>query len=124
MGFFHFRKPVDINQRLEAYDAIPDALLLDVRTPVEYSSGHIPLSTNVPVQQIESIRQITAGKNTPIFVYCYSGARSSKAVSMLREMGYTHVENIGGICAYLGRLEYGSKTAANDRIHFRTALQN
>ena len=124
MGFFQFLKPVDINHRLESYDAIPDALLLDVRTPVEYNNGHIPLSWNVPLQQIEDIRHITASKNTPLFVYCHSGARSSKAASMLREMGYTRVENIGGICAYRGRLERGNKAADNGRIHFRTALQN
>ena len=123
MSFFQFLKPADLNHRLEAYDAIPDALLLDVRTPVEYNNGHIPLSRNVPLQQIEDVRHITASKHTPLFVYCHSGARSSKAASMLREMGYTRVENIGGICAYLGSLERGSKMADNGRIHFRTALQ-
>ncbi|MBR4039610.1 MAG: rhodanese-like domain-containing protein [Clostridia bacterium] len=124
MGFFHFFRHADINHRLETYDATPDALLVDVRTPGEYSEGHIPLSRNVPLQQIEDIRHVTACKNTPLFVYCHSGARSGEAASILREMGYTRVENIGGICSYLGRLERGNNTVLSRHTVFRTALQS
>ncbi|MBQ8619677.1 MAG: rhodanese-like domain-containing protein [Clostridia bacterium] len=109
MGIFDFLKRVDINQRLESYDAMPDALLVDVRTPQEYCEGHIPCSRNVPLQSIEDIRHMTARKDVPLFVYCHSGARSCKAACMLREMGYTHVENIGGFCSYLGKIERGNK---------------
>ena len=108
MGFFDFLKPSDINRRLEEYDAAPDAVLLDVRTAQEYMEGHIPCSENVPLQDIDEIHHI-AGKDTPLFVYCHSGARSSEAASRLREMGYTCVMNIGGICSYLGRVERGER---------------
>ena len=39
-----------------------------------------------------------------MFVYCHSGARSGRATSVLREMGYTNVNNIGGIAGYTGRV--------------------
>ena len=109
MGFFDFLRPTDINRRLEEFDAMPEAVLLDVRTPQEYSEGHIPCSENVPLQHIDEIRQKISVKDTPLFVYCHSGARSSEAASMLREMGYTRVMNIGGICSYLGKVERGSE---------------
>ena len=108
MGLFDFLKRADINQRLESYDSMPDALLVDVRTPQEFREGHIPCSCNVPLQRIDDIRHMTARKDVPLFIYCHSGARSSKAACILREMGYTRVENIGGICSYLGRMECGN----------------
>ena len=45
------------------------------------------------------------GKDTPLFVYCHSGARSRQAVDALRRMGYLQVKNIGGISAYTGKVE-------------------
>lgn len=109
MGFFDFLKHADINQLLEEYDNTPQAILLDVRTRQEYNEGHIPCSENLPLQSIDEILRIASRKDTPLFVYCHSGARSSHAASALREMGYTHVKNIGGICSYLGKVERGSE---------------
>lgn len=107
MGFWGFHRHEDINRRLEEYDATPQAVLLDVRTPQEYRAGHIPCSENVPLQQIDSVSSVADRKDTPLFVYCYSGARSSEAASVLRAMGYTRVKDIGGICSYLGAVERG-----------------
>ena len=99
-----FRQP-DINQGVEEYRAVPQAILLDVRTPEEYRGGHIPGSKNLPLQQIEKIESIAEKKETPLFVYCQSGARSRQAVSLLQNMGYVNVNNIGGMAAYRGKAE-------------------
>ena len=48
---------------------------------------------------------VAAEKDTPIFVYCRSGARSAQAVKALAQMGYINVKNIGGIAAYTGKVE-------------------
>lgn len=109
MAIFDFFGRSDINRRLETYDAMPDAQLLDVRTAQEYCEGHIPCSRNIPLQRIDEIRDMIPRKDVPLFVYCRSGSRSSQAAHILREMGYTHVENIGGISAYLGRIERGNR---------------
>ena len=95
----------DINEALCEYDNLPDAVLLDVRTPQEYSEGHIPLSRNIPAYELHRLEEEGVGKEAPIFVYCRSGARSRMAVQMLRRMGYQHAKNIGGIESYLGRIE-------------------
>ncbi len=104
MGFLDIFKPKDINLGIKEYHTVPGAVLLDVRTPQEYKEGHIPGSKNVSLQTISEIESITKKKETPLYVYCHSGARSSRAVSMLQRMGYTNVTNIGGIAAYSGKV--------------------
>ena len=105
MGFFDFFKQPDINRGVEEYRNTPGAVLLDVRTPEEYEDGHIPDSKNVPVQTIDRILSVAENKDTPLYVYCRSGARSRQAVGMLEQMGYTNVSNIGGITDYSGKVE-------------------
>ena len=105
MGFFDFLKGPDISQGVKEYQATPGAVLLDVRTPEEYREGHIPGSRNVPLQAIDSAAAVIKEKDTPIFAYCYSGARRAQAVGVLQRMGYTNVKNIGGIAAYAGKVE-------------------
>ena len=105
MGFFDFFKQSDINQGVKEFAATPGAVLLDVRTPEEYREGHIPGSKNVPLQSLDKVTGLVNNQDTPVFVYCHSGARSRQAVSALRRMGYTNVKNIGGIAAYAGKVE-------------------
>ena len=105
MEWFDFLRGNDINKGIDDYKGISGAILLDVRTPQEYIEGHIPESKNVPLQFIERVENVTNKKDTPIFVYCYSGARSRQAVSMMERMGYTNVRNLGGIAFYTGKVE-------------------
>lgn len=105
MGFFDFFKQSNINQGVEEYKRTAGAVLLDVRTPQEYQEGHIPESKNVPLQQLDNIVSVAKNKDIPLFVYCYSGSRSRQATGMLQRMGYSKVNNIGGIAAYSGKVE-------------------
>lgn len=105
MGFFDFFKQPDINQGVRDYQNTGGAILLDVRTPQEYRDGHIPGSKNVPLQTIDTVASAAENKDVPLFVYCYSGARSRQASGALQAMGYTNVNNIGGIAAYTGKVE-------------------
>lgn len=104
MGLFDFFKQPDINQGVDEYKTVPDAVLVDVRTVQEYREGHIPESRNVPLGQLDKITSVAKNKGTRLFVYCYSGSRSRRAASILRQMGYTNVTNIGGIAAYSGKV--------------------
>ena len=105
MGLFDFLKHTDINQGVAQFRQTSNAMLVDVRTPEEYREGHIPGSINVPLQQIEYIELEVAEKNTPLYVYCRSGARSRQATALLKEIGYEDVHNIGGILDYKGKVE-------------------
>ena len=105
MGIFDFFKQTDINQGIKEFAATPGAVLMDVRTPQEYREGHIPGSKNVPLQELDKVSGVVENKNTPLFVYCYSGSRSRQATGILKQKGYTNVNNIGGIAAYTGKVE-------------------
>ena len=105
MTFFDFFRQPDINQGVKEFSRQKDAVLLDVRTPQEYRDGRIPGSKNLPLQAIDKAESIVENKDTALYVYCHSGARSSQAVRFLQHMGYSNVNNIGGIAAYRGKVE-------------------
>ncbi len=105
MGLFNFSRGPNINQGVKTFQETPGAVLLDVRTLQEYQKCHIPGSQNVPLQLLDTENAVTAPKDTPLFVYCHSGARSGQAVRILAQKGYSNVKNIGGIAAYTGKVE-------------------
>ncbi len=105
MGFFDFLRGPDINEGVKEYGETGGAVLLDVRTVQEYQTGRIPGSKNIPLQEIKRVETVVPDKDTPLFVYCQSGARSRQAVEELQHMGYLRVKNIGGISAYTGKEE-------------------
>ena len=77
--------------------------LLDVRTPQEYAEGHIPGSRNLPLSALEAgTGDLDA--DAPLYVYCLSGGRSSRATAALRAKGF-NAKNIGGISAWKGEIE-------------------
>ena len=102
MGLFDLfaRRPA-LSEGLEQYRNTSGAVLLDVRTPEEYRDGHLPGAKNLPLDRLEAI---ALPRETPLFVYCYSGARSGQACRKLQAMGY-RCENIGGLAGYRGSLE-------------------
>lgn len=81
-------------------------VLVDVRNPDEYSSGHIKGSINVPLPYVPTVlpKKVT-DKNARIFVYCLSGARSNQASRWMVSNGYENVVNIGGIASWGGPIE-------------------
>ena len=106
MGFLDFFFQTDINAGLAQYQADPKGEMQEVRTREEYTHGHIPGSQNVPLQFLDTISSMISSKQTPVFVYCYSGSRSSQAVKKLGKMGYKNVKNLGGISSYSGKVEH------------------
>lgn len=104
MGLFDFFHAPDINAGVKEWAGTPGAVLLDVRTPAEYASGHIEGSLNVPLDSLGEITNAVKERGTPIFVHCLSGARSRQAEAILVKMGFTNVKNIGGISAWKGKV--------------------
>lgn len=102
MSIFDFLKPININQELKAFEAIPGAILLDVRTKEEYAEGHIPKSINIPVDDILEVEKVITDREAPVYVYCLRGTRSRRAVSKMKMLGYKNAKSIGGIASYKG----------------------
>ena len=106
MGLFDwFARRPSLAEGLETWKSTPGAVLLDVRTPEEYRAGRIPGSRSLPLQELNGVAALAPGKDTPLYLYCHSGARAGQAAAMLQRMGYTHVKNLGGITAYHGKVE-------------------
>jgi len=78
-------------------DLAKGALLIDVRSAAEYSSGHAKGSRNIPLQTLQSGTLPTKDKQQTVYVYCHSGARASRAKAILRQSGFSNVVNIGGL---------------------------
>jgi glyoxylase-like metal-dependent hydrolase (beta-lactamase superfamily II)/rhodanese-related sulfurtransferase len=79
----------------------PGLLLLDVRRPAEYATGHALGAVNLPLDRLEaeSARLDTA---RPIAVICAGGYRSSAGTSVLQRRGFRELYNvIGGTSAWL-----------------------
>lgn len=73
------------------------ALLLDVRTPEEYASGHVPGAVNVPYDELSSrIGEIEARRGGSVVVYCEKGPRASKATATLAGAGFASVRSLAG----------------------------
>ncbi len=83
----------------EAMNLVEDgAVLIDVRTIAEYSSGHLDDAINIPVEVIaDQIESKVSDKDTKIVVYCRSGNRSATAGQTLIDMGYTNVYDLGAM---------------------------
>jgi phage shock protein E len=75
-----------------------DITWIDVRSQIEHSidsiEGDLRISHGDIVQEVSGM---FPGKNTEIHLYCRSGARAGKAMSALKEAGYTNVSNVGSI---------------------------
>jgi rhodanese-related sulfurtransferase len=71
------------------------AVIIDVRTPGEYASGHIRGSVNIPLDRLQN-NLSKLNKEKPIITCCASGMRSASAKSVLQAAGYTAVYNGGG----------------------------
>ena len=98
---------IDINTGVEEMKDKHEAILLDVRDPMEYADGHIPGSINIPVGSIAMAADAMPDedKEKPVYVYCLTGIRSRKAASILRDSGFTDVTDLGGINTWRGELE-------------------
>ena len=75
-------------------------LLLDVRTPDEFNSGHIARAVNISVETLQN-RLSEVPRDQTIVVYCHSGNRSTQAAKILTDAGYTDIRNLGGINAWV-----------------------
>ena len=94
----------DEAKRMMAQDPAP--LVVDVRRPDEFETGHIPNAINVPNEDINTTQpEALPELDRVLLVYCRSGRRSKEAAQKLANMGYTNVYEFGGINEWTGDVE-------------------
>jgi rhodanese-related sulfurtransferase len=81
-----------------------NGVVVDVREPNEFSTGHIPNATNIPLGSIAGrLNELKKFKEKPIVLCCRSGHRSAQAAAVLRKNGFASVHNLaGGMLAWQG----------------------
>ena len=70
-------------------------IIIDVREPEEYATGHVNGAINIPPAQLmQGAKQLDGiPKNTELILYCVSGSRSNVSINILKQMGYTNLTN-------------------------------
>jgi phage shock protein E len=71
-----------------------DAIILDVRSPMEFANGHVAGAVSLPLDRfVDHYASVLPDKTPLVVVYCASGARSGQAVHYLAQQGYANVVN-------------------------------
>lgn len=86
--------PTDFQQKIIE---LPNAPIIDVRTPGEFTKAHLQHAVNVDLNSdrfAEIISRLDQSK--PVLLYCFSGSRSETAAEQLRSMGFTQVYELAG----------------------------
>lgn len=73
------------------------SLILDVRSPGEFSERAYPRARNIPVQELAGRLAELGPKTAAVVVYCASGSRSAHAARILRGAGFVDVTDCGGL---------------------------
>ena len=79
----------------QTYIKTHSPLILDVRTPAEYRATRLEDAELIPVQELSRrIGELNAHKNSPVFIYCATGNRSTVASKILIDTGFKHIVNL------------------------------
>lgn len=97
VGYFMFMKGGDVTGAEARQLVQAGARLVDVRTPGEFATGHIPGAVNIPVQQLDERLAELEPKDKPVVLYCRSGRRSATAARTLKSAGFAVVHDLGSI---------------------------
>ena len=81
---FNYKKAMEVYKKA-------NALLIDVRTPEEYRKEHIDGAINIPVYEIDNIKNEIINQDKVILVYCSTGKRSKIVKQILMQNGYKNV---------------------------------
>jgi phage shock protein E len=74
------------------------AAIVDVRSPAEFKSGHVPGAVNISLDNVrEGVSRRFPDKDGALLLHCLSGTRSAMAARVLKAGGYTRVFNLGSI---------------------------
>ncbi len=99
--------PISQQEAKKMMDENSEVIILDVREPDEYATGHIKNAILLPVGEIDqdTASEIIPDKESVVLVYCRSGNRSKTAASTLADLGYSNIYEFGGITTWKYEIE-------------------
>ena len=90
--------PTEGNAPMAAVDFTASTVVIDVRTPEEFATGHLAGSVNIDWQGPEFMQAIDSlDKSAHYVVYCRSGNRAGQALDMMTSMGFMNIQNLGSV---------------------------
>ena len=96
VAFFLIKKAGQISTKNAREYLENGALIIDVRSPAEFGSGHLAQARNIPLDSIQTILPgQVKDKSQVLLLHCQSGVRSAAAARKLKALGYTNVFNLG-----------------------------
>lgn len=99
---------INVTQLADRMQQKKKFVLLDIREPAEFEAGHIKGAKNVPRGLIDfKLPRMVKNANTPIIIYCKSGARGALATQTLNQLGYKNVTNVKG--AFMAWVKAGNE---------------
>ena len=82
----------------EPIEVESNTVIIDVRTPDEFASGHLEGALNIDVQSADFAARIQSlDPDAPYIVYCRSGARAGNAIAQMSQLGIDDAVNAGGV---------------------------
>jgi adenylyltransferase/sulfurtransferase len=84
--------PAEVAEKIASGE---DVVLIDVREPYEWETGHVPQATHIPMREVPT-RLDDIPRDKEVVMICRSGGRSERVRQYLEQMGYTRVKNLVG----------------------------
>ncbi|SCK45566.1 Rhodanese-related sulfurtransferase [Variovorax sp. HW608] len=73
------------------------AVVVDVREPEEFATGHVTGAKNVPLSELEQkLPSAVKNKSLPLLLICATGARAQRAVATAKKLGYEQAQAVSG----------------------------
>ena len=86
------------NAPMAAVDFTANTIVIDVRTPEEFDTGHLAGALNINWQGAEFMQAVDVlDKSANYVIYCRSGNRAGQAIDMMTSMGFTNLTNLGSV---------------------------
>ena len=96
VAFFIVKRMSFVSEEAARKHLTQGALVIDVRSPEEFRSGHVPDAINLPLGELrESLPHRVKDKNQVLLLHCLSGGRSGIAKGQARGLGYPNTFNLG-----------------------------
>ena len=89
----------EISQRelMQQLDRNDPPIIVDVRRPDEFATGHVPGARNIPHSEIAArLHELGDNRHQEVVVYCESGRRAAIAQGILEQAGFTRVRHLEG----------------------------
>ncbi len=103
---------------IKVYNNTQNAVLIDVRTPSEFATGHIDKAININFESPSFASEVSKLDPSKVyFVYCRSGNRSEQAISVMKSNGIKNIYELsGGLIYNEDSIKFATKLTEKEKL--------